>query len=456
MNSDFGKISRSRGRLTLTALLTLLMLAIWLPADSQVTPEADYVSSHPAQTASADDENLRVSIITCWPGKEIYELCGHAAIRIQGERFDSVWNYGMFNFNEPNFVYRFVKGETDYMLVGYPFAWFMPEYVADRRKVVEQVLDLSQEEAAKFRKLLQVESLPQNCRYRYNYVRDNCATRILDRLEQSTDRHPVYPDTVAYGSFRNAMRQYHAAYPWYQFGIDIALGSGIDRRINTREEMFAPVEMMSRLSETRFTDGRKLVKDTVVLNEGSPDAVLPPTPWWAAPMFWSIMVMLASICIVILDARRGRITKWWYSLFYFLLGVAGCVVTFLVCFSSHEATSPNSLWIWLNPLQLVAALCIWWRRTRIASLAVAWYDIVTTVVMLIVWPFQLQSANPAFFPLMASTAILSAGYAIISCKASYNNRNEQISHLSADKSGRTKHRDSGTRRKASPRGGNRR
>ena len=29
---------------------------------------------------------------------------------------DSVWNFGIFDFREPNFVYRFVKGETDYMV----------------------------------------------------------------------------------------------------------------------------------------------------------------------------------------------------------------------------------------------------------------------------------------------------------------------------------------------------
>ena len=92
----------------------------------------------PARSAGRE-----ASLVTAWPGSEIYELCGHEAIRIKGPGIDSVWNFGVFNFAEPNFVGRFVKGETDYMVDSYPFAWFMPEYVATGRRVEEQVLNLT-------------------------------------------------------------------------------------------------------------------------------------------------------------------------------------------------------------------------------------------------------------------------------------------------------------------------
>ena len=56
--------------------------------------------------------------MTCAPGTEIYALFGHTALRYEdtarGE--DWVFNYGMFSFNTPRFIYRFVKGETDYEL----------------------------------------------------------------------------------------------------------------------------------------------------------------------------------------------------------------------------------------------------------------------------------------------------------------------------------------------------
>ena len=150
--------------LTAMALLWLCCLCI-LPVSA--------LPAAPGRSPEAMADSLTVSLVTCWPGEEIYELCGHEAIRVRGMGRDSVWNYGIFDFREPNFVYRFVKGETDYMVAGYPFEWFLPEYVAGGRKVVEQDLDLTQEEARRVLAMLQNGALPQNRRYRYNYVKNN-------------------------------------------------------------------------------------------------------------------------------------------------------------------------------------------------------------------------------------------------------------------------------------------
>lgn len=367
-------------------------------------------------------DSLTVSVITCYPGPEIYELCGHAAVRITGEGRDSVWNFGMFNFREPNFVYRFVKGETDYMCVGYPFEWFLPEYVGRGSRVVEQRLNFSQKEARKMLSLLQTEALPQNRRYRYNYVKDNCGTRILDRIDDAASLRVRYPDSVAYGCFRNEMRAYHKGYPWYQFGIDLALGSGIDHPATGRDEMFVPVEMMKKMSGASFSDGRPLVAEERVLYEGNGHATLPPTPWFLTPLFWSCVALSLAVALACRDLRRGRVTRWAYALWFTILGLAGTLVAFLVFISSHEATSPNALILWLNPLQLVMAVCVCVRRLRGGAVAMAYYNIAATVCTLIVWPFQGQSANPAFFPLLGATLTLAVAYAIIAHKESYNNK----------------------------------
>lgn len=49
----------------------------------------------------SDGRELTVSLITCAPGRDVYELCGHSALRIRGEGMDSVWNYGLFDFSAP-------------------------------------------------------------------------------------------------------------------------------------------------------------------------------------------------------------------------------------------------------------------------------------------------------------------------------------------------------------------
>lgn len=403
------------------AMAILIVMALsWLP----VTAQRGGGGLSPMSAEAASD-SLTVSLITCWPGPEVYELCGHEAIRVRGEGRDSVWNYGVFDFRAPNFVYRFVKGETDYICAGYPFEWFLPEYIDRGSRVTEQDLNLTQEEARRLLKLLQTEALPENRTYRYNYVKDNCATRILDRVDDAIDGKVDYPDSVRYGTFRNEMRAYHKDYPWYQFGIDLALGSGIDYPLTSREEMFVPVEMKRNADTARLPDGRPLVRATRVINEGVADATLGPTPWWATPMFWSCMVMALLLAVGIYDIKRKRITGWVYAIWYAVLGIAGTIVWFLVFISSHEATSPNTLALWLTPFQLLLALGIVVRRLRVLAVALAWYDIVATACTLLVWPFQHQSGNPAIFPLLVATLVVSAVYAIIAPKDSYSNRTKK-------------------------------
>ena len=392
--------------------ILIVMALSWLSAPAMPTAR---------QNPEAMADSLTVSFITCYPGPEIYELYGHEGVRVRGMGRDSIWNYGVFDFREPNFVYRFVKGETDYMGVGYPFEWFLPEYRARGSKVVEQDLNLTQDEARRFLETLQVNSLPENRKYRYNYVRNNCATRIFQTLDSAASSRVIYPDSLLYGTFRNEMRHYNRNYPWYQLGIDVALGSGLDHRLRPRDEMFVPMEMMRMTAGARLADGRQLVREERVLYEGRGDVTLPPTLWWQGPLFWSWVVFAVSALVGLYCFKRKRIVKWIYTLWFTLLGVAGAVVAFLVFVSSHEATSPNMLLAWLNPLQLIFAVCLWWRTVRPGAYVMAYYNVVAMTCLLCAWPFQHQSTNPALFPLMGATLLLAAVYAIIAPKESYNN-----------------------------------
>lgn len=365
---------------------------------------------------------ITVSLITCYPGSEIYELCGHSAIRVRGEEVDSVWNYGIFDFNQPNFVYRFVKGETDYRGASYPFRWFMPEYVETGRKVVEQDLNFTPEEAREMLAVLRKSVKPENAVYRYNYIKDNCSTRILNHMDSATQEKIIYPDSVRYGTFRDEMRAYHVNYPWYQFGIDIALGSGLDEKIGSREEMFVPVEMMRNVASAHFSDGRPLVKATRVLNPGREDAVLAPTLWWLSPIFWAWLLTLIIGAVVAMNIVTGRLYMPVYAAWFFILGLAGCLVSFLVFISVHESTSPNLLIFWLNPFQFLFVIGMWMKKLKPIAIVMSWYNIVAVGVLLIIYPFVKQSFNPAFFPLMLSTVGLAASYAINKSKSSYKKR----------------------------------
>lgn len=413
------------------AILTLLLVCLApLVARSQGA-----ASLSPARTSLAGADTLRVSIVTCWPGPEIYELEGHEAIRVAGRGQDMVWNYGTFDFAQPNFVGRFVAGLTDYKVVSYPFAWFLPEYVSRGSRVEEQVLALTGPEKELLLRRLQENARPEEATYRYNYVRDNCATRITAMVDSTAEAPLVFTDSVRFGTFRRAMRHYHRNYPWYQFGIDLVLGSGLDRPIDRRAETFAPVEMHDAFAHARFAGtGRQAVSETVVLNEGTPTAIQGPTPWPLTPLAVSIYMSLLTAGTCLLWWRRRKFARWWFSLYFGVCGLAGCLVAYLVFFSSHDSTSPNLMLVWLNPLQLLPALGVWFRSWRKPMAVFCVVDMLATGTLLLVWPWQAQSAQAAIWLMMAQSVALSLLYAIIAAdKSYYNNMVDVPKHAKARK-----------------------
>lgn len=371
-----------------------------------------------AQT-SPDSDSISVSVVTCAPGSEIFELYGHEALWVRGPGIDEVYNYGLFDFSSPGFVTRFVKGETDYMSGCVPMAWFIGDYVQRGSRVTARRLNLSQQEARRLHNILRRNTLPENTVYRYKYLSRNCATRILDDIDEALDAPVAYPDVAADATYREQMRTFNRNYPWYQFGIDLALGSEIDRPMSARQKMFVPVVLERGVAQASRPDGTSLLtSDAEVLFEGIGDATLPPTPFLLSPLFWSWVVFLLALVICACDLRRGRTSRWFYTLWYLVTGLAGLLIFFLVFISVHEGTSPNLLAWWLNPLCLLVPGLIWWRSaSRLLAVFLTAYSVVV-VVILLTSPWVAQSYNSAFYPLMLTSLVTAVAYTIIHYKKS--------------------------------------
>lgn len=372
-----------------------------------------------AMAALADSaDTVRVSLITCYPGEEIYELYGHTMLRVVTPSEDVVYNYGVFDFHAPNFIYRFVKGETDYMVRAFPTAWSLRGYLG--RKVVEQELDLTPAQAMRAKTDLEVNALPENCTYRYNYVLDNCATRPRDIVEQATGGKLSYQPMPRVTTFRRLMWHYNANYAWQRLGIDLALGSGLDYELTYREQMFVPMILMEAFAgATVERDGGAvpLVSGTRVLMDGSDDgAILPATPWYCTPMALAIVLLFAVAGATAADLRRRRTALWLDTLLYIAYGITGCVLFFLIFISTHEATSPNFSGLWLHPFYLILAALLWIKPARKAAIALSAAVFAVNTLTLALWWALPQAANPAFFPLMAVPAVRALSYTLINSR----------------------------------------
>ena len=356
----------------------------------------------------------RVSVLTCMAGKEIYELEGHTGLRLDyGGGQDFTVNWGVFDFNSPNFVYRFVKGETDYMAAIYPTALFLSEYAGQGRAVVEQTLNLDSATVRRLERLIEANLRPENRVYRYNYVLDNCATRPLAIIEAAVgDTITLSPsglDPQTDGaSFRRVMRRFHANYPWYQFGIDMALGSGIDRRISRREASFAPELLLRMLDGARLPSGEPLVSHTgyAVGSAATPPVPLGPTPFMLTPLFWGWAVFALAFCVSVLQWRGlGRWGRLFDTVWFSLQGLAGLLLTFLIFISVHEATSPNWLYLWLNPLCFVGAVAPWLKNGKRLEVCYQIVNFALLIVLAVALVLGAQSVNPAFVPLIGASAL---------------------------------------------------
>ncbi len=370
-----------------------------------------------AASAQAD---TAVYIVNIYPGPDIYELEGHTAIMVETPNEGLVaYNYGVFDFDAPNFVYRFVKGETDYMAAAQNGNYFLAAYNSQQRRMVAHELNLDSSQKARLIDALKTNVLPDNRVYRYNYVKDNCATRPLRVVENVIGEKidlapaPIEANSGIEITFRNIMRHYHRNYPWYQFGIDLALGSGIDYPLTRREMAFAPAELDGMLAHATV-GGKRLVSRSTAINEFAPDSAIEgPTPWYVTPMAVALLVLAVAIILTVRDVRRRRVTRWFDAVYFGVLGLTGLLLTFLIFVSVHEATSPNWLYLWLNPLCLVPTIFIYIKKARNFVLCYQKLNFALLLAFCIAWPFTGQSGNVAFIPFLLADMIRAASYIYI-------------------------------------------
>lgn len=384
-----------------------------------------------AQGADSIPDQPVWSLLTVAPGNEVYEIDGHTGLRYRGtDGTDFVVNWGVFDFNSPNFIYRFVKGETDYVAAPAPTMAFLSEYMQQGRQVTEQILNLTPAQSRLLESYVRMNLQPENRSYRYNYIYDNCATRPLKLIETAVgaqisladDGSFIYGDTgiadnaEATHTFRGEMWRSHADYPWYQFGIDLALGCGLDRKITSRQRIYSPLYLCHVMRDATYTlpghEPVKLVKETRIIVNGN-RASQPSTPFLLTPLLWVLVILAAVIAAVYTDLRRRRISRWVDSLFFSLIFITSLVLTFLIFVSVHEATSPNWLYLWINPLAIVPAALIWIKRCKRVVYCYQICNFAALSALLVVAALGVQALNKAFFPLIAADMLLAARYILI-------------------------------------------
>jgi hypothetical protein len=310
-------------------------------------------------------DSVEISLLTCSPHEAIYSLYGHTAIRINDQRNgeDLAVNYGLFSFEKPHFVLRFLFGLTDYEMGIEPFEAFCRQYRYYGSSVTQQVLNLTNEEKWNIVKAVNINYMPENSVYRYNYFYDNCTTRAVDMLTTHlADAHVVFEgEQQKYPSFREMVHGCLPHHPWNRFGNDMLLGVKADSKTTLREHQFLPANAMEDFHHAMIIgqDGsnRPLVlREEIVVPEGTQD-VWKDFPLSPKDVF--LIVLAITVLITLLEAFTRKVLWSYDALLMILCGLAG-IVLFLMLFSQHPTVRVNLLLLLLNPLPLFFI----WRMIR--------------------------------------------------------------------------------------------
>lgn len=283
-----------------------------------------------AQTLS---DRARISLVTCTPGYHLYTTYGHTAIHVSDKAndIDIVFNYGVFDFDTEHFYWKFVRGETWYELGASPTWWFMQQYEYEKRPVYEQVLNLNAEQREALWQALLENYKPENRKYLYNFVFDNCATRPY-WLIAKTLGDSISSDYTGYTgrSYRTFIRHYTGAFSWANAGINLLFGPKADQPMRSEDRLFLPEELMLYLQQAHLSDGTPIVKKSAI----APFPVA-ATPWYASWIFGWVLYFLL-ICLISYIDRKRQHWSWWVEV------VAGVpyvmlllLVAFLTFFSCH-------------------------------------------------------------------------------------------------------------------------
>ncbi len=368
------------------------------------------VSSFVLQAMTTSEDRYRVSLLTCHAGEVSYELYGHTALRIidTHEKTDLTYNYGIFDFDSPNFVWRFVLGQTDYMLGVADFMHFRWVYSMQERRVDEQVLNLTASEKHRLVQLLEENARPEHRVYRYNFFADNCVTRPLDMIAKAIEGTVVFPTADKGKTFRTLVNEFTSPNPWDRLGQNLLLGCEADTTIGLRQQCFAPLYAERYLMDTHIVDSvgnkRPLVKkvSTILPNR----SIAQPTH--ITPVIVFALLFFISWTIVRLYRRGWRKTFICFDNAILLAqGILGCLLATLSLWSEHPAVSYNWTLLLFHPLAFIAIPLQWWCRHTHRPNYAAYFQLgCIAVYILAVGFFRQQQALPELWFITATLTLI--------------------------------------------------
>ena len=355
------------------AILALFALSVSVTPVLGAQPVAQSIQPGPAVPAGPVESgsNLTVYLLTFGWGDAVWERFGHNAIWIKdrGRGTDATYNWGMFDFNQPHFLSRFLTGDTRYWMEAIDLNSMVAYYRQHNRSILAQELNLSPAQRLKLQQFVEWNALPQNKFYRYDYYRDNCSTRLRDALDHalSGQLQLATVSRTTTGTFRwHTQRLLQQSIPLYT-GVTLALGHPADKPLSVWEEMFLPVRMANDFRTISIPDSSgtriPLVRsESALFTAGrQPEPAAPPN---FLPLYVAVGILVAAAMIILVRSAEGGHRFAFFAataistLWSLVVGLAGTALVIAWLFTKHYFMSRNENLMHFDPLSLALVVLI--------------------------------------------------------------------------------------------------
>jgi hypothetical protein len=350
------------------------------------------------------------SLITVTPGDDLYSCFGHSAFLLldSTNEIAKMYNYGTFDFEDPDFYLNFTRGKLKYRLSVENPGELLYMASVENRAVIQQVLQLSAGQKQRLYNFLEKNYLPENRFYQYDFFYDNCSSRLRDALVEACGDSLQFnlKFTNEGQSFRALIDPYLKNKRYQDMGMDIGLGLPADKIATPYQYMFLPDYLMEAFAgATNIVDGEKVPliysEQTVLPNQPS-DA---STPFFLQPWFAFTLLLLVVIALTYSQYKKQRNGYWLDAILFTVVGLFGLVLVFLWFFTDHGVTAKNFNLIWAMPLHLIfiPMLLRGKKIKRVSSYFLAYFF--ALLFLLIFWKFTPQELNANIIPLLLALAI---------------------------------------------------
>lgn len=350
--------------------------------------------------------NSEISILTFGSGSNLNDAFGHNGIRVKTPYVDIVYDYGRFDFNAPNFYTNFAKGKLLYWQGVSNYRDVIPYYKNQNRTIREQVLNLTAEEKRSFYNFLIQNSKPENREYLYDFFYDNCATKIRDITQNITNNDIKYnfKTEAKAKTFRDLIQENLAWNTWGSFGIDVALGSVIDKKATYYEYMFLPKYIHSSFKSATFINsGKPIVKaENTIFSKKETEA---SASFFTSPFFVFLSFSIGILLITYKDFKNNKRSIWLDATIFSITGSIGVLLLCLWFGTNHSTTAYNYNLLWASPLSLPFIFQVIKKTPKNWFKGYLKLLVIMLCLMAMHWSIGVQRFAPVLIPIVIALAV---------------------------------------------------